>query len=247
MEIDLASFGRAILFLGIPFVLLVFYLQWRWAKTCDANIQVLIAKLGGGGKFELAPREGGQVSIYNPYTDEARTWPVNELATIDVTYPGVGFVPKFLQKTIRLAVVNEGDWEPMLNRSPHRQKIASPDVVKFLLEIADKNPKLRSIIKEFTDDLSTGPTREMVADPATLGSLIRNSVLRALASVSNELMDTLKNINTRLARFAGLNGTVIYIGLGLTAILAAFLVYQTMQIINLLDAIHKTLGITGAG
>ncbi len=111
MEIDIASFGRAALFLGIPFVLLVFFMQWRWAQDCDRNIRVLVAQKGGGGSWELAPKEGGQISIRNPVTNEVRTWPVNELATIDVLYPGVGFVPSWMQKTIRMAIVNEGDWD----------------------------------------------------------------------------------------------------------------------------------------
>lgn len=245
MEIELVSLGRAALFLGVPFVLLVFFFQWRWARVCDRNIQVLVAQQGGGGKYELAPKEGGQVTIYNPFTNETRTWPVNELATIEITYPGVGFVPKFLQKSIRLAIVNEGDWEPMLNRSPHRKKIASPDVVEFIKAIAQKisNPKLKTDIEEFLDGVSTGSTREMVADPAMLGNLMRSGVLKALATVSNDLMDILKGINSKLARFAGLNGAVIYIGLGLIVILLSFTIYQIMQVAPDVEAIHKALGI----
>lgn len=243
MEIELASLGRAALFLGAPFVLMVFYFQWRWARVCDRNIQVLVAQQGGGGRYELAPREGGQVTIHNPSTNETRTWPVNELATIDITYPGVGFIPKFLQKSIRLAIVNEGDWEPMLNRSPHRRKIASPDVVEFMQKIAVKIPKLKEDVDEFLSGVSTGPTREMVADPAMLGNLMRSGVLKALATVSNDLMDILKGINLKLARFAMLNGTVIYIGLGLIVILVAFLTYQVMQVAPAVDEIHKALGI----
>lgn len=243
MEIEAASLGRAILYLGIPFVLLIFYFQWRWARVCDRNIQVLVAQQGGGGKYELAPREGGQVTIHNPTTDETRTWPVNELATIDIVYPGVGFVPKFLQKSIRLAIVNEGDWEPMLNRSPHRKKIASPDVVEFMQGIAEKTPKLKADIDGFLSEVSTGSTREMVADPAMLGNLMRSGVLKALATVSNDLMDILKGINAKLARFAGLNGTVIYIGLGLIVILVVFLTYQVMQVAPAVIEIRQALGI----
>ena len=235
-EIDIASWGRALLFLGIPFVLMVFYFQWKWARTCNNNIQVLVAQMGGGGKFVLAPKEGGQVTIHNPDTDETRMWPVNELATIDITYPGVGFVPKFLQKTIRLAIVAEGDWEPMLNRSPHRRKVASPDVVEFIQKLAEADPKLQTGIDEFLCGVSTGPTREMIADPAMLGNLMRSSVLKALATVSSDLMDVLKSLNTRLSRVAGLNSTVVYIGLGLIVVGLGFLIFQVIQIC-------KTLGV----
>ena len=256
MEIELASFGRALFYLGVPFVIMVFYFQWRWAKTCDNNIRVLIAEKGGGARWMLAPKEGGKVTIHNTDTDEDRVWPVNELATIDVLYPGVGFVPAFMQKSIRLAILNEGDWEPLLNRSPHRQKIASPDVVNFIRALgkrSDATAKTKEAIESFLNGVSTGPTREMVADPATLGNLMRSVVLKALATVSNDLMDALKSINTRLARFAGLNATIIYIGLGLILILNAFAIYQLMQVAPSLaeaseiapkiDAIQKALGI----
>lgn len=242
--IDVASIGRAVLYLGVPFVLAVVYLQWKWARTCERNIQVLVALMGGGGKYVLSPKEGGQVTIRNPDTDETRVWPVNELATIDITYPGVGFVPKFLQKTIRLAIVSEGDWEPMLNRSPHRKKCASPDVVAFIQKIAESgDTKLKADIDEFLKGVSTGPTREMIADPAMLGSLQRSGVLKALATVSNELMETLKNINTRLARFVGLNGTVIYIGGGLIIIALGFVIFQSIQQGSAIDAIKVGLGV----
>ena len=241
--IDIASLGRAVLFMGIPFVLLVVYLQWKWARTCEHNIQVLVAQTGGGGKYTLAPKEGGSISILNPETDETRVWPVNELATIDITYPGVGFVPKFLQKTIRLAIVSEGDWEPMLNRSPHRRKVASPDVVKFMQKIAEENSDLKESIDEFLKGISTGPTREMIADPAMLGNLQRSGVLGALATVSNDLMETLKNINTRLARFVGLNSTAIYIGGGLIILMLGFLIFREIQGASEINEIKSLLGI----
>jgi len=244
MEIEAASIGRAFLFLGIPFVLLVFYLQWKWAKTCSNNIQVLVAEKGGGGSWKLAPKRGGQITIHDPNTDDVRTWAVNELATIDVLYPGVGFVPDFLQKTIRLAIVNEGDWEPMLNRSAHRKKVASPDVIAFMQELAKQgNSKTKVAIEKFISNISTGPTREMIADPATLGSLMRSEVLRALAVVSNDLVDTLKAVNTRLARFTGLNPIVVYIGLGLVVILTIYVVFQIAQIVPALNAIQRALGV----
>ena len=245
MEIDIASFGRALLFLGIPFVLMVFGLQWHWAKTCSENIQVLIAQTGGGGKYQLASREGGQVTIYNPHTDETRSWPVNELATIDITYPGVGFVPAFLQKSIRLAIVNEGDWEPMLNRSPHRKKIASPDVVEFLMELANNgDAKLRDAIEKFTNGISTGPTREMIADPSILGNLMRSTVMKALATVSSDLTEALKNATAQLSRMKGANATVVYIGLGLTVILLAYMLVKVVPAMEQLSAIAKALGVT---
>ena len=115
MEDILPSLGRAGLYMGIPFVLMIFWFQWKWAKDCNKYIRVLVAQKSGGGAYKLAPKEGGEISITNPADGSTRTWPVNELATIEVPYPGVGFVPAFMQKTIRMAIVSEGDWEPMLN------------------------------------------------------------------------------------------------------------------------------------
>jgi len=243
MEVELASFGRAALYMGIPFVLMIFYFQYKWAKTCDKNIQVLVAQQGGGGDFQLAPKVGGEITLYNPDTDETRTWPVNELATIDVTYPGVGFVPRWMQKTIRMAIVNEGDWEPMLNRSPHREKIASPDVLKFLKEIAENSgsTKIKDKIEVFVKDISTGPTREMIADPAVLGNLMRSSVMKALATVSTELTDALKGITTQLSRFKNMNPAFIYIGLALAVILTTITIYKVLPMAEQIDTASKQM------
>ena len=235
MEINLASFGYAAVYLGIPFVIMTYIFQWKWAKTCDSHIQVLVAQKGGGGKYELAPRDGGEVTIHNPSTSQTTTWPINSLATIDIPYPGVGFVPKWMQKTIRLAIVNEGDMEPMLNRSPHRKQVASPDVVALLQSIADDSPKLKDNIELFISGISTGPTREMIADPATLGNLMRNAVLKALANVGDDLLEQLKMVNTKLTRLAGTNPTIVYIGLGLIFILSCFTIYQLMQVVPMLE------------
>lgn len=246
MEIEWASFGRAFLFLGIGFLLMVFYLQWHWANTCKNNVRLLIIKKSGGGEWGLAPKEGGEVTINNQDTGMSYTWPVNELATADILYPGVGFIPAFMQKSIRLVIVNEGDWEPMLNRSPHRQKIASPDVIEFMLAISKKYPALKTVIENYTGELSTGPTREMIADPAVLGNLKQTQVLKALASVGNDLMDVLRNINTKLSRFITINPLVVYIGLGLIVILVGFLAIKVMGMSGLedkIDQISNALGI----
>lgn len=230
MNIEIASLGRALLFLGVPFVFLVAYLQYKWAKVCRDNIRVLVVQSSGGGRWDLAPKQGGEVTIINPETNDARTWPVNELATIDVLYPGVGFLPEWMQKTIRLAIVNEGDWEPMLNRSPHRRKIASPDVMAYLKSLAEQaDDKLRAEIELYVGELSTGPTREMIADPAILGNLMRSQVLKTLATVSNDLMESLKQIKTQLARLGGLNGMVIYILLGVILVVNCVLLWKVLQ------------------
>ena len=245
------------LYLFVVFVFMVVYYEWKWAKICKNYIQVLVAQQGGGGDFFLAPKAGGQVTIKNSQTDEERTWPVNELATIEVPYPGVGFIPAFLQKTIRLAIVNEGDWEPMLNRSPHREKIASPDVVEFLQALVEdtEDAKKKAAITKLVGGLATGPTREMIANPATLGDLMRSSVMKALATVSTDLVDLLKGVNAKLGKVVGPNPMIVYIGLGLITILLAVTLYMIVPIVSSigdlgnvsdkLDAIMKALGVVG--
>ena len=253
MEFDWSSLGRAALFMGGGFVLMVTYFQWNWARTCKKFIRVLVAQKGGGGAFQLAKKDGGEITIENKETETSRTWPVNELATIDVLYPGVGFVPEFLQKTIRMAIVNEGDWEPMLNRSPHKERIASPDVVAFLMELATEDRhklgvETKKYIKKMAESLCTGPTREMIADPATLGALRKSSVLKALATVSNDLMEEIKALKIKLARVTGANPIVVYIGLGLAVTLSAVNIYMTMQggdalLLERMGVIERALGI----
>ena len=230
-----------IVYLGVILVAMVVYYQWKWARICKDNVQILVAQQGGGGSFQLAPKTGGIVTLKQG--DIARTWLINELATIDVLYPGVGFIPSFLQKTIRMAIVNEGDWEPMLNRSPHRENIASPDVVTFLTELGNGNPVLKKRIEVFTGKLATGPTRELIADPSMLEALRSSTIMQALATVSNDLMDTLKSINTRLGKAVGLNPTIVYLGLGLAIALSIFAVYQVFSLSNNIKDIMQALGI----
>ena len=233
-----------IVYLDVVFVAMVVYYQWKWAKICKSSIQLLKAERGGGGSFELVPKTGdGSISLTQG--DITHTWMINELATIDVLYPGVGFVPAFLQKTIRMAIVNEGDWEPMLNRSPHRENIASPDVVEFLVQLAEENPQLAGRIQSVASKLSTGPTRELIADPASLGSLMSSTVMKALATVSNDLMDVLKSVNERLGKKVGLNPTFVYIGLGLAIVLAGVAAFMAYSQGANIQAIMDALGIQG--
>lgn len=218
-------------YLGTLFVGMVVYYQWRWARVCKKNIQILVAQQGGGGSFELAPKTGGSVSIKNPITGAIRMWALNELATIDVLYPGVGFVPAFLQKTIRLAIVSEGDWEPLLNRSPHMKKVASPDLVKEMLEIAeDADEKIKKAITKLLDGVSTSPTREMIASPAVLGNLIQERITEVAVTVAKEIMNPLAEAIKKMGR--QINPMVVYIGLGLVVVMLAVMIYKLFPVME---------------
>lgn len=243
MEIEMASLGRAALYLGVPFVLMVFYMQWRWAKVCKNNIQVLVAQQGGGGEFTLAPKTGGEVSIKNQFTNTTRTWAINELATIDVLYPGVGFVPAFLQKTIRLCIVSEGDWEPLLNRSRHLQKIASPDIVKELMYIAenDGSEETKKAITKLLDGVSSSPTREMIASPAVLGNLIQEKITELVATVSKDIMQPLTEALKKMGQ--RINPTIVYIGLGLVVVMMGFALYQVVPLAEQVSDLTRDLAV----
>lgn len=238
-------------YLGTLFVGMVVYYQWKWSRICKKNIQVLVVQQGGGGEFQLAQKAGGEVSINNPNTNSVRTWPVNELATIDVLYPGVGFIPAFLQKTIRMAIVHEGDWEPLLNRSPHMLKVASPDLVTALEDIAKQSDdSVNKAITKILDGVQTSPTREMIASPAVLGNLMHEKITEAVITVNKEMIDSIAMLTRRLSKL--INPMVVYVGLGLVLILLVFSIYQGMQpavsqqeMIDELNLIKQALGIKG--
>lgn len=218
-------------YLGVPFIGMIVYFQWRWANTCKNYIQVLLAQQGGGGSFFLAPRVGGEVSIKNPGSNTTRSWPVNELATIEVLYPGVGFVPAFLQKTIRMAIVNEGDWEPLLNRSPHMLKVASPDLVVALMDIAkDTGEKTRGAITRLLEDVSTSPTREMIASPAVLGNLIQEKITELAVTVAKDIINPLNETIKRMGQ--RVNPLIVYIGLGLIVFSLVFMIFKLLPVLE---------------
>ena len=244
MEITLDSVKNAGLYLGIPFILMIFYFQWRWARVCAKNIQLLVVEQGGGGGFILAPKTGGSVAVKNPTTGVTRLWALNELATIDVLYPGVGFVPGWMQKQIRMAIVNEGDWEPLLNRSPHMRKIASPDMVKGFESIAkdnDTSEKTKEAITALLDGVSTSPTREMIASPAVLGNLIQEGITALAVTVAKDIMNPLAEAIKKMGR--QVNPLVVYIGLGLIVIMLAFMIYTLLPVLESMEGMVDGMNI----
>lgn len=217
-------------YLGTLLVVLIGFLQWKWAKTCKENVLVLVQRTDGHGDFELAPQTEGGISLTDHKTNDVKTWRINELATVGVPYPGVGFVPLFLQKTIQMIVVSEEDWEPLTNRSPYRRNIASPNVLELLKGFRKGATKTQQQeIDEIVKNTSVAPTRELIADPSALGNLLRSSVLKALATVSKEVMDSLQSVTKKLNQLV--NPTIVYIGLGLIMALLAFTIFQIIPIV----------------
>lgn len=218
-----------ILYLGALFVGMITYYQWKWAKVCKRSILVLVQKCDGHGDFELAPQSGGSVSIRNHDSNTTRLWPINELATIDVPYPGVGFIPAFLQKQIRMVIVSEVDWEPITNRSPSIQNTASPDVIAVLNEVVDKvkEEKVATFLTKYISGLKSASTKEMIASPAVLGNLMHEKITEAVITVNKEMLDSISSLTRRLGKMV--SPTMFYIGIGLVIIIGAFAVYEGAQ------------------
>lgn len=239
-----------VIFLVLLVVGLVMYYQWKWGKTCRDNVQVVVVRADGHGDYELAPQSGGSVSLKNPRNNTVRMWPINRLSTIDVPYPGAGLVPGFLQKTIRQVVVDEEDWEPLLNRSPHRERVASPDVVamiRILVEKVDSDayPELVEKAIQLTEDISTAPTREMIASPAVLGNLMHEKITEAVITVNKEMLDSVSSLMKRLGKLV--SPTMFYIGTGAILLLLAITAFMTIpkvgQLTSDMEQIKEAIGI----
>lgn len=232
-----------IVYLGTILIFTIGFLQWQWSRTCKNNIQVLVAEQGGGGKFHLLPKAGGSVTIRNPATNTYKTWPISELATVDVPYPGIGLVPAFLQKTIKMTIVMEGDWEPLLNRSPHRAKVVSPDIAEALLDISNKAaPETKEAILKLLDNVATSPTREMIASPAVLGNLMQEKITELAVTIARDIINPINEAIKRMGQ--RVSPAVVYIGLGLILIMVAFLLFRLLPVAGNLEKIMESLGIT---
>ena len=147
-----------IVYLGGLLVGMIGYYQWKWSKICKEKVLMLVERADGDGDFELVDSSGGQVTLKNPKKKTSQVWLINELATVAVSYPGVGFVPLFLQKTIRMVIVREDDWEPMTNRSPNREMIASPAVLGNLIH-EKITEAVVTVNKEMMDTMSALASR----------------------------------------------------------------------------------------
>jgi len=238
MTIDVGSgLLNALLFMGPMAVVGGLVAMYFWWRTCQRKVKVILVKTAGGTDVRYADKEGNSVTLSNPKTGWSGTWPVSDLATIPLPYPDLaGLLPQFLQREIQTAIFIEGDLEPLLNRSAHRYNIASPNVANALKEALDMMPdtaegsELATQIESILANTATGPTRELVASPDWVGSLRKSTALKALASVSDDLMEALKQIRNQLARFSGLNSTYVYIGLVLIIILLGVNLYYTVEL-----------------
>lgn len=224
---------NALLYMGPLAVIGGLICMYMWERTCSRKIKIVLVKAAGGTSIHFVDKEGDSVTLSNPKTGWSGTWPISDLATIPQPYPDLaGLLPKFLQREIQVAIYIEGDIEPLLNRSKHRMNVMSPNVVELLREISAKHTDdkvLTESIEELLSNSATGPTRELIASPDWIGALRKSTALKALASVSDDLINALNSIRNQLARFSGLNSTYVYIGLCLIIILQAIILYYVVQ------------------
>lgn len=233
-------------YLFMILAIMIGFYQWQWAKKVEKFVKVIIVKPDGSSETAYAPKTGSSVTITNPDTKLTKLWPISEITTIEMLYPGDGFIPVFLQKKIRTTIVDDGEWEPLLNRSSYSEKVASPDVKNSLRNIAetitDKNAKAQLL--EMAEVLKIAPTREMVASPAVLGNLMQEKITELAVTVAKDIINPINDAIKRLGQ--RLNPMVIYIGGGLILILLVFAVYQISEIANSLEsieAIKQALGV----
>jgi len=116
------------LYLFVILVAMAIWLQYKWAKVCRNNILVLVQRIKGNADWMLSPISGDTIQLQKNPSKEGSTgvWAVKEINTVDIPYPGVGFIPKFLQKQIRMTWVSEQDWEPKINKSGDSETAVSP-------------------------------------------------------------------------------------------------------------------------
>ena len=242
------------LYLFVLFAAMIAYYQWSWARKCDKTVKVLVVKPDGSTDTEYAPKSGGYVTLKSPGSNTTRLWPINKVSAIEMLYPGDGFIPEFLQKKIKTVIVDEEDWEPLLNRGSYAELVASPDVVKVLRMLADSHPDVTEDLTALADSLSTAPTREMVASPAVLGNLWLEKLAELAMTISQETLDKLAGLVNRLATIP--NATAVYAGIiGILALLV-LVIYEGLPVISVLreldvgainsdlQAIKGALGIT---
>ena len=142
------------MYLGAILVIMVTYYQWRWWKDCKDNVMLMIVHADGSTDQELVPKEGSSVTLQNPRTGTTKMWPINKLAGVEMNYPSTGFVPKILQKKIKLVIVDEEDWEPLINRDPEREMIASPAMLGNLMNEKITEAVIR-VNKEMMDSINS--------------------------------------------------------------------------------------------
>jgi len=231
------------LYLAIILAVMIAYYQWVWSKRCSTSVRVLVVQPDGSTETAYAPKQGNYVALPVPESNTVRLWPINKLSSIEMLYPGDGFIPRFLQKKIKTVIVDAEDWEPMLNRGSYSHNVASPDVRNSIRDLADdyktSHPEIASELNNLADNLSTAPTRDMVASPAVLGNIMKEKVSELAVTISRETFDRLEGVTRKLDKIA--NPLVLYIGLGAIAVIMIVFLVNVMPALSALSSLGADL------
>ncbi len=237
-----------IMYLAIILALMIAYYQWKWSRHCATKVRVLVVQPDGSTETEYAPKTGNYVALKIPESDTVRLWPISKLASVDMMYPGDGFIPEFLQKKIKMVIVDSEDWEPMLNRGSYSRGVASPDVIQAIRDLADDYSDAKDDLNELADSVSSAPTRDMIASPAVLGNIMKEKVSELAVSISRETFDRLDNVTRKLDKLS--NPVVLYAGLGVIIIALVIIGFTVIPSLSTLSqqaadlaAIKQVLGI----
>lgn len=248
-DIQAAYFStfHLILYMVLIFGFMVVYYQWQWTKRCTRDVRVLVVQPDGSTDTEYAPKTGNYVALKIPESNSVRLWPINKLSSVEVLYPGDGFIPRFLQKKIKMVVVDAADWEPLLNRGSYAHDVASPDIVQAIRDLADDYPDAASDLNELADGLFTTPTRDLVASPAVLGNIMKEKVSELALTISRDTYDKMEGLSRKLDKVP--NSVILYIGLAAAVGISVFVLINQMTSLATmqadLDAIKGTLGVLG--
>ena len=226
-----------ILYMLIILAVMIGYYQWSWARKVNNYVKVLVVKPDGTTDTSYAPKEGGFVALKNPHSETTKLWPINKLSAIEMLYPGDGFIPVFLQKKIKTVIVDEEDWEPLLNRGSYSRSVASPDVVEALRGLAEAYPEAGNDLTDLADGLSTAPTRDMVASPSVLGNIMKEKVSEMAVTIAKDTFEKLTAIVEKLRMLP--NATILYLGLGLLAILVVVCLVRIFALGSDMDKLQE--------
>ena len=247
-EVQAAFFSpfHFIIYMIIVLAIMTAYYQWQWSKKTSKFIKVLVVKPDGSTDTEYAPKTGSYVALRVPESNSVRLWPISKLSAIEVLYPGDGFIPNFLQKKIRMVIVDAEDWEPMLNRGSYSRRVASPDVVRAIRDMCDDYPDAAEDLTNLADDLATAPTRDLVASPTVLGNIMKEKVSELAVTISRDTFDKMEGISRRLDKLP--NPMILYIMLGAALVISVIVLIRstTGDLVALqtsVDAIKRALGI----
>lgn len=247
-EVQAAFFSpfHFIIYMVIVVTGMVVWYQWQWSKKVTRFIKVLVVKPDGSTDTEYAPKTGNYVALRIPESNSVRLWPISKLSAIEVLYPGDGFIPNFLQKKIRMVIVDVEDWEPMLNRGSYSRRVASPDVVRAIRDLADDYPDAADELTSLADDLATAPTRDMVASPTVLGNIMKEKVSELAVTISRDTFDKMEGISRKLDKLP--NPTIVYVMLGAVIAICVIMLVRSasgdlMTVQADITAIKRALGV----